>query len=229
MQLFMSKFRRCPAAASSSSAAIPPERRALRDRLGLPHDRPVLLFVGRFVEKKGMHRMRELARRFAACRWLFVGWGPDDPRSWGLGNVVTVGMVSHERTRDYYRTADLLVLPSVGEGFPLVVQEAMACGLPVLISRDTLRGAPEVETVVWVSDLDPDRLAATLEEALASPAELERRGRGAVEHARRHWSWEACVARYLEVYRGALAGAPPPGPSGGSRASHRSTASRSTR
>lgn len=184
------------------------ERRAIRRRLGLEPDRPVMLFVGRFVEKKGMHLLRKMAARFPAWRWVFAGWGPDDPAAWDLPNVVSVGALPHEETPDYYRAADLFVLPSVGEGFPLVVQEAMACGLPVLVSLDTALGAPGVESVSWVSDLAPEALAATLDAALADPAALAGRRSAVAAYARRQWSWEACVARYAEVYRTALGGAP---------------------
>src|SRR6516162_6075132 len=58
------------------------ERTALRARLGWPADRQVRLFVGRFVEKKGLPLLRRLAAARPQDLWVFVGWGPDDPTRW---------------------------------------------------------------------------------------------------------------------------------------------------
>ena len=123
-------------------AVAPAERRTLRARFGWPADRKVRLFVGRFVEKKGLPFLRELAAARPDDLFVFVGHGTDDPAAWGLVNVMSVGKLPQAAIADYYRAADMLVLPSVGEGFPLVVQEAMACGLPALIfERDDGRRA----------------------------------------------------------------------------------------
>src|SRR5439155_943739 len=66
------------------------ERRAHRLRLGVPPDKPLLLFLGRFVEKKGLPVLRELAQRVPHAHWLFAGWGPLDPASWRLPNAAVV-------------------------------------------------------------------------------------------------------------------------------------------
>ncbi|HYL26140.1 MAG TPA: glycosyltransferase family 4 protein, partial [Burkholderiales bacterium] len=124
------------------------ERRSLRGRLALPADRPVLLFLGRFVEKKGLPILRALAERFPRLHWVLAGWGPIDPASWQLANVGVVRSPGTEDLRALYASADLLVLPSVGEGVPLSVQEAMACGTPALIGEETAAGIPQSEEVL---------------------------------------------------------------------------------
>jgi glycosyltransferase involved in cell wall biosynthesis len=96
----------------------------------------------------------------------------------------------------YYQAADLLVLPSVGEGFPLVVQEAMACGTPALISEETARGMPEIESVAYVSDPTVETLAARLRDILNSPEEHKARRDAVARFARRHWSWDQCADAY---------------------------------
>src|SRR4051794_24367418 len=56
--------------------ADPARRRRLRRALGLTDGRPAVLFVGRFVEKKGLPLLREAAARLPDCDWLFAGSGP---------------------------------------------------------------------------------------------------------------------------------------------------------
>jgi glycosyltransferase involved in cell wall biosynthesis len=100
----------------------------------------------------------------------------------------------------FYQSADLLVLPSSGEGFPLVVQESMACGTPALISADTALGIPGIESTAFVSDIRIEELAKTLGEILGSPDELQARRELVAKYAHRNWDWEACADRYLELF-----------------------------
>jgi glycosyltransferase involved in cell wall biosynthesis len=120
----------------------PADRQGLRAELKVPVGKPLLLFVGRFVEKKGVLLLREVVQRFPEWEWLFVGWGKEDPQAWGLANVRCQTGVDHPEIARYFQAADLLVLPSFSEGFPLVVQEAMACGTPALVTPKLLEVHP---------------------------------------------------------------------------------------
>jgi glycosyltransferase involved in cell wall biosynthesis len=182
------------------------ERRALRAKLGWPADGPVLLFVGRFAEKKGLPLLRALAGRLAKLAWVFVGRGPHDPARWGLKHVRCPGPLPRREIADCYRAADLLVLPSVGEGFPLVVQEGMACGLPALITPETAEGAPEAAPLLFTAEPGVDAWAQALEALLADPAGLAARREEVADFARRRWSWEACAELYLGLFRSLLGG-----------------------
>jgi glycosyltransferase involved in cell wall biosynthesis len=181
------------------------ERRAVRLTLGVPDGVPLLLFVGRFVARKGLPLLRELAGAFPGCRWIFIGRGEDDPGKWALPQVQCLGTLPQEEIVPYYQAADLLVLPSVGEGFPLVVQEAMSCGTPVLISEETATCLPGIEHVAFVSNLRREDTRALLTELVASPDTLKRRRSLTAEFARRHWGdWDQCAAQYRQLFEQVL-------------------------
>jgi glycosyltransferase involved in cell wall biosynthesis len=179
----------------------------LRERLGLSADRPVLLFVGRFVEKKGLRLLHELATGLPQCEWVFIGWGPEDPASWGLSHVRCPGSLPQRAIADYYRAADLLVLPSVGEGFPLVVQEAMACGLPAAISTETAAGAPEAARLLWCLDLHPKVWHQALANFEAAGDQLDQWRQMVADYAQRHWDWDVCVDGYLALFQSLVSSA----------------------
>lgn len=177
------------------------QRAELRKQLGVAAGTPLLLFLGRFVEKKGLPVLRELAQRLSHARLICAGWGPLDPSGWGLPNVSVVHSPASDRLSSLYQAADLLVLPSVGEGFPLSVQEAMACGTPALVGAETASGCPQAHGILLAEPTGtPDtaeRWVARLQSLLASPQALEALRPGVARFAREHWSWEQCTARYV--------------------------------
>jgi len=125
-----------------------------RTQWGLPADAPLAVFVGRFVEKKGLRILRLIAQRRPDVHFALLGQGPIDPHEWGLANVHVLGQQPQESIADLYRAADMLLLPSVGEGYPLVVQEAMACGLPVICGDGSAGADPAAGD--WLAGVDID-------------------------------------------------------------------------
>jgi glycosyltransferase involved in cell wall biosynthesis len=179
------------------------QREGLRVTLGIDAARPALLFVGRFVEKKGLLLLQELARQRPRWQWIFIGSGPLDPSRWGLSQVRVVGRVAQEDLPQWYRAADLLVLPSTGEGFPLVVQEAMACGLPAAVGSETAGALEGVHQNVFSEQVGGDRpqelqrWLALLDRAVTS--DLAGRRHEVAQFAMQHWSWQRCVDQYARV------------------------------
>jgi glycosyltransferase involved in cell wall biosynthesis len=185
--------------------ASPAERGTLRGRLEVSAAQPLLLFVGRFVEKKGVRLLRPLIEATPQCAWLMIGRGGDvDPSTWRLPNLRVVAQLSPAQLRDYYAAADLLVLPSSGEGFPVVAQEAMACGTPVLLSEQTAAGMPAIRDVVFTTNLGGENLLSALRDALAAVASNpDLRDRlSALAHER--WRPEKVVSSYEEQLEGLL-------------------------
>lgn len=172
------------------------ERRALRERLGWD-DAPRVLFVGRLVEKKGAALAVAAAERGGFHLALA---GPGEPPRDAARNprITLLGPVSPETMPDIYRAADLFLLPSRGEGFPLTAQEAMACGLPIVLGDDpgyrkTLAGA---EHVVRLAASDPDAVARAVAELLDVKDARDRSS----AFARARFSWDQAAKRHLEIY-----------------------------
>jgi glycosyltransferase involved in cell wall biosynthesis len=170
------------------------ERRTLKRRLGL-EGAPLLLFVGRFVQKKGVGLLRSVAAAEPGWNWLFVGRAGDhDPATWNLANVRVRAPVPQAELRDLYAAADLLVLPSRGEGFPVAVQEAMACGTPALVSGETAGGLEGGGDLLLQSEPEACAVLARLRESL--PALGARLRTRVAAFASERWSVERAAHEY---------------------------------
>jgi teichuronic acid biosynthesis glycosyltransferase TuaC len=110
------------------------DRASARNRLGLPQDRPIILFIGNLLASKGVEVALEALAHpdLAHALGVFVGAGPLGGRLKGQPNLHPAGSVPNPEIVPYLKAADLLVLPSFGEGLPTVLVEAGAAGLPVL-------------------------------------------------------------------------------------------------
>jgi glycosyltransferase involved in cell wall biosynthesis len=177
----------------------------LRERFGLPADRPIVLFVGRFVEKKGVAALKRMAELQPGYTWAFAGWGPMDPRESNCANVRVFSDLRGDRLADLYRASDLFVLPSTGEGFPLVVQEALACGLPVICGAETASADPAVACLVRGIELHPGDDESTARRFLSAIAEaLTAEPQASLAQQRRdfvlsRYSWRLGAERYLSI------------------------------
>ncbi|MCB2089568.1 MAG: glycosyltransferase family 4 protein [Sphingomonadaceae bacterium] len=166
--------------------------------------RPQLLFVGRFVEKKGLAVLREFAALRPDCDVLLAGGGPIDPAGWQLPNIHVLGRKSRAELAALYRQSDALLLPSVGEGFPLVVQEAMASGLPVFCGEETAAADPDASAFlhgIAIDLRDPGATALRLSEAL-DQAQLGIQ-QEAASYAARAYDWDR-NAEWIEQRLAAL-------------------------
>lgn len=186
---------------------IPENRRFLRQQFALKKDQPVLLFVGRFVEKKGLATLRKMAERMPECRFWLAGSGPIKPEEWLLPNVHVFRGRRGGGLVELYQAADLLIIPSYGEGFPLVIQEAMACGLPVLCSPTTAEGCRLAIPYLHIADVWPDnaeRTAAVWEDRIKAfpvPLPLRTSMEDLAAFAHGSWSWPPIAAVYADILR----------------------------
>jgi glycosyltransferase involved in cell wall biosynthesis len=177
----------------------------VRAQFGLPADATVALFVGRFVPKKGLNILREMATREPGIIWAFAGSGQLDPAGWGLDNVRVYSNLRNHGLADLYRACDILVLPSTGEGFPLVLQEALASGLPVVCGDHAAAADPilnaylrGIAVVAGDDQLSASRFLAAVREVL-SPSHDTRAAQRRYEFARSRYSWQVALRRYREI------------------------------
>ena len=143
------------------------------------------LFVGRLRIRKGVEVLLEALRGVPGARLLIAGDGEHRvslehrAAALELGPAVRfLGRCDAARVRGLLRGARALVVPSIYEGMPLVVLEAMEAGVPVIASA--VSGIPEVVeggVTGWLVPPEaPEALAEALAAALADPAEASRRG-----------------------------------------------------
>ena len=181
-------------------------KRGLRREYDLPEDGRVILFVGRFVEKKGMRALAHMVKLRPEWTWVFAGWGPLDPRDWKAKNARVLSNLRGRSLAALYCACDLLVLPSRGEGFPLVVQEALASGLPVVCGAETLGADPGMNAFVRGARVyagDDERTAreflSAVDTLLDSGATWETKSEERRAFALSRYSWHHATERYLEI------------------------------
>lgn len=176
-------------------------------------DRPVrILAVGTLQPRKNLERLLAAVRHASQTRPIQLRVvGPDGFQAslikealQGSAVVEVVGYVPDNRLISEYQGADMLVYPSLYEGFGLPIVEAMACGVPVVTS--TGGSLPEVagDAAVVVEPRDTASISDAILR-LADDVELRRTlvSRGHERAAK--FSWAVSAERHLEVYR-SLAG-----------------------
>ena len=129
------------------------EKTALRKKLGL-QGKHITLGVGQFIPRKGFDLLLKAWANLPLEETLCIV-GQDAPREYldlkeslHLENVQFVGFRKKEALWDYYKAADLFVLPTREDIWGLVINEAMACGLPVITTRNCVAGVELVENGV---------------------------------------------------------------------------------
>lgn len=178
-----------------------------------PSGKVVLVSVGRLIGWKGLRIVLEaLARLPAHVHYLVVGEGPErrslEERARALGvheRVRFAGRVGHDALPSVLRDCHALVQPSIGEeAFGISVVEAMACGLPALVSDQG--GLPEIvpddSCGARVTVGDPAAWAAAVQRVVLDEPRRNAAGRAARERVQRHFTWAANAVRHEALLAG---------------------------
>ncbi|WP_435152598.1 glycosyltransferase family 4 protein [Haladaptatus sp. DFWS20] len=170
-------------------------------------DEWTMLFVGRFVEAKGIFDLVDAVAELPADTHLhLVGRGDTDTlneriEARGVDSKITIeGAVPHDELPGYYAAADVFCLPSWYESFGMVNVEAMACGTPVVTTslEGITKYAVDGETAMLVPPKSPDEFAQTIETLRSSPELGERlaaNGRAIAER----YSWAMAANELMDT------------------------------
>jgi len=180
--------------------------------------RPVLAFAGRLVHEKGVQELIKalplLRPEFPGLRAVIAGTGEqladqqDRAERYQVAELISwPGFLDQAGLHQLFRSADVVVVPSVYEPFGLVALEAQLAGTPVAVA-DTGGLAELVEpgvTGVRFGCQDPAALAAAVSGLLRDPAGAARMAATAQQRARTGFSWDEVARQTAAAYRDALA------------------------
>jgi glycosyltransferase involved in cell wall biosynthesis len=193
----------------------------VRARLKIPADVPVIGFVGRLTNDKGIPELIEafdmICKAAPTARLLLVGWYDKAEDALGVElrarietnpSIYRTGFVAD--TAPYFRAMDLMVLPTWREGFPNAVLEASATGMPVITTEST--GAcdsvvPEV-TGFLIPPGYPEAISEMVLKLLKDPALRLRMGSAARDWVCAHFSDEHVLRLAVSFYESLLRPAP---------------------
>lgn len=193
-----------------------PQRSGVRDRvrreLGVPDDQLLIVAVGNLYPVKGHAVLLEALAMLAdrdGWQLAIAGRGEEEVRL--RAQSATAGLESRvhilgfrDDIPDILAAGDIFVMPSLSEGLPLALVEAMSFGLPVVVSR--VGGIPEVVTndveALLVPPSDARALANALERLIDSAGLRRRLGVAGRARAQRDYAIATMADRYERLYRG---------------------------
>ena len=178
---------------------------------------PIILFMSRIEPKKGLDllipALESILGSGIEFHFILAGSNPQDAdyetqikvqiHNSSLAKYTTItGFVSGDLKVEVLTKADLFVLPSYYENFGIAVAEAMAAGVPVVIS-DRIHIAEDIQQAEagWVGPLEVGAIANSIKSALLNPEERQRRGLNGKEYAKKHYNWEAIAQQTIDAYQ----------------------------
>lgn len=174
----------------------PLDKSECRKKLNVPEDAFIVIFVGHFIERKGPMRVLEAVNMLdLPVKGVFLGRGNQVPEG---SNVLYAGSVPNEEVPVWLNSADLFVLPTLAEGNCNAINEAMACGLPVVSSDITdVRGQVTDGTGILVDPLKRKEIARAIRECYKDRNRLDNFGDNCLKEVKRRFK-KSRAERVLE-------------------------------
>jgi D-inositol-3-phosphate glycosyltransferase len=177
-----------------------PEKDALRRLHGIPVGRPLALFVGRFVPKKGadiVYNAHDPRYEIA-----FVGSGSIPPQWRSTPGVHILGPLPQAKLAEVYQCADIFVLPARGELLTLAMQEALATGLPVITTDEPGYRAYDLDrNMIFFVDPSPETLREHILKIVTNPVFAKKMGAYSLALAVERFDWERNTKPLLDTYK----------------------------
>jgi len=156
---------------------------------------PFVLFVGNLIKRKGLDYLIEVAKKLQDIDFLIAGKGQERDRLESLApkNVKFLGYVSDKKLIDLYARALIFCLPSIGEGFGLVLLEAMASGCAIVSTIPLDYGGVKVE-IGNISELKNAIMSMS-----EKPKKTEKIGRKNRERVK-EYDWKNFISKLVKIY-----------------------------
>ncbi|BAU05221.1 glycosyltransferase [Fischerella sp. NIES-3754] len=184
----------------------------LREYLKVPVNEPVILFMSRLHPKKGLDYLIPALAKLIHHRFTFViaGSGSKEYEAEIKSLIITSGI----RDRTYFagflegeiknlfmQGSDLFVLTSHSENFAVVILEALAVGIPVVVTPGVaLADIVEQHQLGYVTPLDVDAIASTLEKYLCNPQQAQDMGNSGRQLVSDQYTWKQITLKMQQVY-----------------------------
>ncbi len=194
----------------------PNARKQLRELLQVPADRPVILFMSRLHPKKGLDYLIPALGKLSHQQFSFVLAGSGTPEyDKEIGNLLITagirdrtyiaGFVTDESKDILLQGADLFALTSYSENFGIAVLEAMAVGLPVILTPGVaLASMVKEEQLGYVAELNVEEIAATIEYALNHQWQTKQMGDRACQLILDNYCWHHIGSKLSQIYSNIL-------------------------
>ena len=195
--------------------ALGGDKRTLRRKYNFPQDVLIVLFCARIVARKGIDILQavwpKIHENFPAAKLVLVGGGENKlveelkTLSDRLDkSILIVGEV--DNPAEYYQLADIYFFPSKQEGLPTTLMEAMACGLPSVVSD--IGGCSDLiadgQTGYRVASSDSEGFERKLCELLENPAQREIMGNNAARFVREHCDYDTVITELEKILGGEI-------------------------
>lgn len=191
------------------------DKNTLRKKFGLPEEKFISLTVRRLTFKNGIETFLNTAKASDPEKTLFLvgGTGPDKNRieeyikTNNITNVKMLGFIKDEDLALYYRLSDIFILPSIqGEGFPMVVLEAFASGIPVIATKSG--GHVEIienDKTGYLVDIDkPEQISTIIASLISNRKQLEIMSKNCRALASDNFGWDKNIDELTQIIVNAL-------------------------
>lgn len=136
------------------------DRQECRQKLALPSDKFIIVFVGTFNNDKGGPLLLQAVEQIPDCYLVMIGAGGIDFTS---ERILFKGLVKHEELPAYYNAGDIFVLPTRIEGSCNAAIEAVACGLPMITSkREHMADIADETNALTVDEMSVEEIKAAI-------------------------------------------------------------------